>query len=74
MECYAGQLNQVFMNIIINAIEALEYATAQRTYQENQDTPSQITIRTSVIESSWIEVEIADNGLGMPEDVQRQSI
>ena len=70
VECYAGQLNQVFMNIIINAIEALEYATAQRTYQENQDTPSQITIRTSVIESSWIEVEIADNGLGMPEDVQ----
>ena len=84
VECYAGQLNQVFMNILANAIDALEESNTQRTYQEIQAHPSQITIRTSVIKSPvlertvlghslpWVEVSIADNGPGMPQEVRQR--
>ncbi|MBW4487884.1 MAG: HAMP domain-containing protein [Trichocoleus desertorum ATA4-8-CV12] len=72
VECYAGQLNQVFMNILVNAIDALEDFNAKRTYQEMQAQPGQITIRTAVINEQWIEVAIADNGPGMSKEVQRQ--
>ncbi len=70
VECYAGSLNQVFMNILANAIDALEELSAQRTYQENQNNPSQITIRTTAIDHQWVQVAIADNGSGIPKEVQ----
>lgn len=65
VECYAGQLNQVFINILTNAIDALEIVDA------SQNSP-QITIRTSVIDSNWIEIAIADTGAGIPESIQSQ--
>ncbi|BAZ51750.1 integral membrane sensor signal transduction histidine kinase [Nostoc sp. NIES-4103] len=46
VECYAGQLNQVFMNIISNAIDALEERDQKRSLKEILDHPSKITIRT----------------------------
>jgi two-component system NtrC family sensor kinase len=70
VECYAGQLNQVFMNILANAIDALDEFNARRTYTEIRDNPSQITIRTSVLPEDWVEIAIADNGPGIPEAVQ----
>ncbi|PZV05090.1 MAG: hypothetical protein DCF22_24930 [Leptolyngbya sp.] len=72
VECYPGQLNQVFMNILANAIDALEEMNAKRTYQEIQANPNQITIRTSVLEANWVEIAIADNGSGMPKPIQEQ--
>ncbi len=69
VECYPGQLNQVFMNILANAIDALEDAGEQHTHQDNQEHSSQITIRTSAIDSQWIQIAIADNGTGMPKEV-----
>lgn len=72
LECYAGQINQVFMNIIVNAIDALEEINANRTYQQNQDDPSRITITTSVVDSQWVKIAISDNGNGIPESVQKQ--
>ncbi len=72
VECYPGQLNQVFMNILANAIDVLEEGNAKRTYQEIQANPNQIIIRTSVIDSKWVEIAIADNGCGMPEHIQAQ--
>ncbi|MCY7390266.1 MAG: HAMP domain-containing protein, partial [Leptolyngbyaceae cyanobacterium CAN_BIN12] len=39
VECYAGQLNQVFMNILANAIDALDELNAKRTHQERKDNP-----------------------------------
>ncbi|MBD2166365.1 HAMP domain-containing protein [Calothrix membranacea FACHB-236] len=69
VECYPGQLNQVFMNILANAIDAIEEANIHRTSQEIQANPSQITISTAVIDSDWIKIAIADNGLGMTETV-----
>ncbi len=72
VECYAGQLNQVFMNILANAIDALEDCSAQQTYAENQEQPCQITIRTTAIDSEWVEIAIADNGPGISPEVQQR--
>ncbi|MBW4688645.1 MAG: HAMP domain-containing protein [Komarekiella atlantica HA4396-MV6] len=72
VECYPGQINQAFMNILANAIDALEEANVQRTYQENKENPSQITIRTFMIDSKWIKIAISDNGIGMPESVHKR--
>ena len=71
VECHVGQLNQVFMNILANAIDAIEEFNAQRTYQEIKDYSSQIAIRTSVVDSQWVEIAIADNGTGIPEAIQQ---
>jgi signal transduction histidine kinase len=65
VECYPGQLNQVFMNILANGIDALE----EREKQSLQENPSQITIRTSVIDG-WAQIEISDNGCGIPPEIQ----
>jgi signal transduction histidine kinase len=70
VECYPSQLNQVIMNILANAIDALEEVSQNRTYQEIQANPNQIKIRTSPINSDWIEIAIADNGPGIPEAIQ----
>ncbi|MBD2241835.1 sensor histidine kinase [Aulosira sp. FACHB-113] len=72
VECYPGQLNQVFMNILVNAIDALEEVNSKHTQEENQQNPSQITIRTSVSNTQWVEIAIADNGPGIPEQVKNR--
>ncbi|QLE39757.1 HAMP domain-containing protein [Nostoc sp. C052] len=72
VECYAGQLNQVFMNILVNAIDALEENNTKYTYQEINDHPSRIKIRTSVINSRWVEIAIADNGVGISQEFQQR--
>ncbi|MHC5859634.1 sensor histidine kinase [Nostoc sp.] len=72
VECYAGQLNQVFMNILVNALDALEEFNTKRTYQEIRDNPSRIMIRTSVVDLQWVKIAIADNGSGIPESIQKQ--
>jgi len=72
VECYPGQLNQAFMNILANAIDALEEASAKRNPQELEAKPSQITIQTSVTTANWVKIVIADNGTGMPESVLKR--
>ncbi|MBW4541239.1 MAG: AAA family ATPase [Myxacorys chilensis ATA2-1-KO14] len=72
VECYPGQLNQVVMNILANAIDALEEADAKRTYQEIKENPSRIIIRTSVSQSQSVKIAILDNGLGMPESIKQR--
>ena len=64
VECYPGQLNQVFMNILVNAIDALE--------ELNTDRANCITIKTSVVDSNWVKIAIVDNGPGIPESIQQQ--
>jgi signal transduction histidine kinase len=68
VECYAGQLNQVFLNILNNAIEALD-ETVAKPWKE--DFSPQIHIRTEVVESGDVLIRIADNGFGITEDVQK---
>ncbi|BAZ28100.1 GAF sensor signal transduction histidine kinase [Cylindrospermum sp. NIES-4074] len=73
--CYAAQMNQVFMNVLNNAIDSLEsrYANdAQENsvmFEEITDNP-QIWIRTRVVNDSSIEIRIADNGCGIPEGME----
>jgi len=51
VECYPGQFNQVIMNIITNAIDALEESIGDRTYHDLEINPKWIKIRTSIHES-----------------------
>jgi signal transduction histidine kinase len=71
VECTAGEINQVFMNVLVNAIDAIEEHNALRTVQEIKQNPSQITIRTSVLDAEWVMIAIADNALGIPQQVQK---
>lgn len=72
VECYAGQLNQVFMNILVNALDALEELNSTQANQETTGSPGIITIQTEVLDDEWIRIRIADNGPGMPAEVQQR--
>lgn len=72
IECYPGQLNQVLMNIIVNAIDAIEDTLQQRTAEDIHNNPGQITIKTSVVDGKWGQIAIADNGTGIPQQIQAQ--
>ena len=69
IECFAGQLNQVFMNIISNAIDALYESNIGLDFEKIQMNPNQIIITTSV-ENQSVKIFIADNGQGMNESVK----
>jgi signal transduction histidine kinase len=69
IECFPGQLNQVFMNILANAIDALEESNHGRSFEEIKANPNLITITTS-IENNLVKIAIADNGKGMNESVK----
>jgi predicted ATPase/signal transduction histidine kinase/tRNA A-37 threonylcarbamoyl transferase component Bud32 len=71
IECFPGQLNQVFMNILANAIDALEEANIGRSFEEIKANPNGITIKTSV-ENNQVKITIADNGIGMSEEVKQR--
>jgi len=83
VDCYAGQLNQVFMNILANAIDALEESTLTKN-PGSFSTPSHlvddefacllptIIIQTEVINDQWVQISIADNGPGIPLHVQQR--
>ncbi len=68
VECFAGQLNQVFMNLLANAIDALEESNQGRSYQDIVDNPNTIWIHTYQQDEGWIAIAIADNGAGMTKD------
>jgi signal transduction histidine kinase len=72
VECYAGQLNQVFMNILTNAIDALEESNTHRSFEEIQNHPNCITIRTAIVHPDWVQISILDNGPGIPQSIQQQ--
>ncbi|MGD1952625.1 MAG: ATP-binding protein [Leptolyngbyaceae cyanobacterium] len=67
VECYPSQLNQVFMNIFANAVDAMETAGEQGGNSEHID---QIKISTRELDGEWVEIAIADTGPGIPDNVQ----
>jgi signal transduction histidine kinase len=67
--CFPGQLNQVFMNILANAIDALDESNSGRSFAEIQANPNRITVQTKV-EGEQVKIAIADNGKGIPEYVK----
>ncbi len=62
VECFAGQLNQVIINLLMNAIDAIE----------EQLHPKMIQITTSMAVDGQVMIQIADNGIGIAEDVKHQ--
>ncbi|MBF2016275.1 MAG: AAA family ATPase [Rivularia sp. T60_A2020_040] len=71
IECFPGQLNQVFMNILANAIDALDESNNGLTFEEIKANPNKITVKTS-IENYQVKISIADNGKGMSEEVKHK--
>lgn len=75
VECHINQLNQVFMNLLANAIDALladEYSTAQTQHDAASLHQKQITITTQQIDAERVAVRITDNGAGIPVEVQNR--
>jgi signal transduction histidine kinase len=70
IECYAGQLNQVFMNILNNAIDALEEQNNQQSSQDITNCSRKIFIQTQLLDKERIAIHIADNGIGIPEAIR----
>lgn len=67
VECYAGQLNQVFMNILSNAIDALEEVRIHKLPDKPQ---AYIEITTTLTDENQISITLRDNGSGIPESIQ----
>lgn len=74
IECYSGPLNQVFMNILSNAIDAVEESFVKGHLSLVQDSKlviyPEIRICTEVLSNDWVRIRIADNGCGMSEEVR----
>ncbi|OUL19452.1 ATP-binding protein [Nostoc sp. 106C] len=71
--CFSGQLNQVFMNILANAIDALDESHQGQSYEYRQQHPNRITIATGLTENrKSVIIRIQDNGIGMTEDVKQK--
>ena len=70
VDCYASQLNQVFMNILVNAIDALDEYNLQLASEEIKVNCSYINISTDITSNKWIVIRISDNGPGIPEHIQ----
>ncbi|MGD2183920.1 trifunctional serine/threonine-protein kinase/ATP-binding protein/sensor histidine kinase [Lusitaniella coriacea] len=70
VQCFPGQLNQVFMNLIANAIDALDEFNEGQKFEEIEANPNRITIQTEVSGEHAI-VRIGDNGKGMPDEMRQ---
>ena len=82
VDCYPGPLNQVLMNLLANAIDALEERTARWDFPEIEANPNRLTITTRLVKSDssqlsnsstdtdTVEIAITDNGSGIPPAIQ----
>lgn len=82
VECYAGQINQVFLNILTNAIDTLEESmvSCQKVIpvrtpgisDNGQNEKPQIRISTKVVDNNQVMIRFFDNGCGMTEEVKQK--
>ncbi|MBI4784345.1 MAG: AAA family ATPase [Oscillatoriophycideae cyanobacterium NC_groundwater_1537_Pr4_S-0.65um_50_18] len=70
IKCFPGQLNQVFMNIVANAIDVFDEAAQQVSFDDLEVNPQTITIQTTITAENVVEICLSDNGKGMTEDVK----
>ncbi|MEL6399954.1 MAG: ATP-binding protein [Cyanobacteria bacterium J06626_4] len=71
IECFPGQLNQVFMNLLANAIDALEESNRGKSFADIQAQPNHITVTAELSTcQQWAVVKVRDNGVGMTAETQ----
>ena len=70
LQCYPGQLNQVFMNLLSNAIDALEESNCGKFRETNLN--NTIRIQTELVDKNWVTIRIKDTGIGMTPAVQNR--
>jgi signal transduction histidine kinase len=71
IECFPGQLNQVFMNILANAIDVFDEEVQQSSKRDFKTNPQKITIKTAFLpQENSVEIIIQDNGKGMSEELK----
>lgn len=69
--CFPGQLNQVFMNILANAIDMFDEMALETTFEDLESHPQKVMLQTAVAaDQKAVEVCISDNGKGMSEAVK----
>ncbi len=71
VECFPGEINQVFMNLIANAIDAIDERCEQLSFDQNQATPDVITLCTEV-QGDRVHIRVADSGIGLSEEVRSE--
>jgi len=69
IQCFPGQLNQVFMNILANAIDALDESNNGKKFADIKTNPNRIIVKTS-LGNNQITISIADNGNGIKAEVK----
>ena len=69
VECFPGQLNQVFMNILANAIDAIDESNQGHSFAELEANPNCIKVQTA-LSGDQVQITIFDNGTGMSEEVR----
>jgi signal transduction histidine kinase len=69
IQCFPGQLNQVFMNIFANAIDVFDEMAQTQSFAELKANSPTITIHTEIV-SNQVQIQIRDNGQGMTEDIK----
>jgi two-component system, NtrC family, sensor kinase len=73
VKCYSGQISQVLMNLIVNALDALmEKAENPATEAGWQPTIEITTARKIINQNDWISIKIADNGPGIKPEIQQR--
>ncbi|KPQ32530.1 MAG: Signal transduction histidine kinase [Phormidium sp. OSCR] len=70
VSCYSGLLNQVFMNLLMNAIDAIEVKRNQLDLSQLEQYKGQITLATCLTSSETVMITIHDNGCGMSASTQ----
>ncbi|NEU71573.1 response regulator [Hassallia byssoidea VB512170] len=72
VKCYLGQLNQVFMNILANAIDTLDESSQGRSFADIERVPNIINIKTESLDNQSVIIKIKDNGKGISSEVKSQ--
>ncbi|MGG6294465.1 ATP-binding protein [Leptolyngbya sp. AN02str] len=72
VECYSGLLSQVFMNLLVNAIDALEEATKSKQMDGTENFSPTIWIHTKRTNDDQVRIQIVDNGPGIPQHIQQR--
>jgi signal transduction histidine kinase len=69
VECYPGPINQVFMNLLSNSIDALEERNERALFEKHETQTGVVRIRTERVQDDSVLITISDNGNGIPEEI-----